>query len=284
MYVRTLHCLLTRPLVMSPPFVNNYTAREDVDAPYPDPEVVLASTEPYDINFSYPLHPATLSCATVRLTPFVPSLHARTLWTHIGPRAREVFQYYPACPDTLAHFLAVVETRRASPHECVFAIYDRARPPASADSDTAEGGDGALAGIMALLNTSRAHKTTEIGFVVVFPAFQRTHVARTALALLLRYSLQPPTASPPGLGFRRVSWSAHPRNTPSIRLATRLGLKQEGVMRWTFVLPDVEELQRVGNEVNREGDEGWGRDNVCLAICWDDWEHGGRDVVAQMLR
>ena len=77
-----------------------------------------------------------------------------------------------------------------------------------------------------------------------------------------------------------MSWSAHPRNAPSIKLATRLGFRQEGVLRWLFVL---QELLRVGNEVKREGDEGWGRDNVCLAICWDDWELGGRSLVEQML-
>ena len=136
-----------------------------------------------------------------------------------------------------------------------------------------------LAGVMALINTSRQHMNTEVGLVVVFPAFQRTHVARTALGLLLRYCLQTPAASPPGLGFRRVRWSAHPRNKPSIALAKRMGFRKEGVMRWTFAIPDVEEMKREAHVLKREGEEGWGRDSVCLAMCWDDWDNGAGAAV-----
>lgn len=85
---------------MLPLFMNSYTASEnldnaytipeDIDTPYPEP-VALALTEPYDIKLSYPLHSATLSCATVRpeLTSFVPSPRSRT---HIRSRTREVFR------------------------------------------------------------------------------------------------------------------------------------------------------------------------------------------------
>ena len=264
---------------MALPFVNNYVPQEH--SPHPDPDVVLASKEPYDINFSFPLHLDTLACSTVRHTPFVPALHARELWEHIGPRAHDVFRYYPACPDTLAYFLSVVEMFRNDPDDCVFAIYDRTRRPPAGDSAA---GDGVLAGVMALINTSKAQKVTEVGLVLIFPAFQRTHVARTALGLLLRYCLQTPIARPPGLGFRRVRWSSHPRNKASIGLAKRVGFKEEGVLRWTFALPDVEELKREGNEVKRDGDEGWGRDSVCLAICWDDWDQGGNAVVERLLQ
>ncbi|EPT05430.1 hypothetical protein FOMPIDRAFT_1034185 [Fomitopsis schrenkii] len=264
---------------MAPLFVNNYTPQEH--SPHPDPEVVLASKEPYDINFSYPLHLDTLACATVRLTPFIPSLHARQLWEHIGPQARNVFRYYPFCPDTLAYFLSVVEMLRKEPDDCVFAVYDRTRSPTG---DNSAAGDGVLAGVMALIHSSKVQKVTEFGLVLIFPAFQRTHVARTAAGLLLRYCLQTPSASPPGLGLRRVSWSAHPRNKPSIGLAKRVGFKEEGVLRWTFSLPDAEEQKREGNEVKRDGDEGWGRDSVFLSICWDDWDQGGRAAVERLLQ
>lgn len=61
----------------------------------------------------------------------------------------------------------------------------------------------------------------------MFPAFERAHVVCTTLAH--RYALQLPTAPPTGLGFRRMSGSAHPRNEPSIALARRPGFRQEGV-------------------------------------------------------
>ena len=264
---------------MALPFVNRYAPPKP--SPHPDPEVILNSKEPYDINFSFPLHLDTLACPTVRLTPFVPTQHARELWQHIGPQAHQVFRYYPACPDTLAYFLSVVEIFRNDPDDCVFAVYDRTRSLSENDSTS---GDGVLAGVMALINTSKAHKNTEVGLVLIAPAFQRTHVARTALGLLLRYCLQTPSASPPGLGFRRVRWSSHPRNKASIGLAKRVGFKEEGILRWTFALPDVEELKQQGNEVKRDGDKGWGRDSVCLAICWDDWDKGGNSAVERLLQ
>ena len=134
------------------------------------------------------------------------------------------------------------------------------------------------------LNTAPLNLTTEIGFVMVFPAFRKTHVAKSMIGLLLRYALELPSASPPGLGFRRVQYSAHPDNAPSIALAERLGFRKEGVMRWMWVLPD--ELAEAGRK-GREGDATGGktgRDAAILALCWDDWENGARERVEAMIR
>lgn len=272
---------------MPPSYVNNYAP------PAPtDPLRTLDASQPYDINFSYPLHPATLACPTVRLAPFVPALHARTLWAHVAPHAPAIFKYYPFCPAPFPAFLDAVERLgRAPPDNCVFAVFDRTRAPGAeeararggedADGDGDGDGDGALAGVLALLNTSRTHRSTEIAFVLVAPAFQRSHVARTAVALLLRYCLQPPAASPSGLGLRRVRWQAHPRNEPSLRLARRMGFKDDGLMRWWFVVPEVEELAREAEKVRRLSEEGYGRDSVSLAVCWDDWDNGvGAEIEA----
>ena len=121
----------------------------------------------------------------------------------------------------------------------------------------------ALAGVMALYNTSGAHLSTEIGFVLIFPEFQGTHVARTAIALLLRYCLEKPDAPLPGLGFRRVQWCANPNNVKSVGLARRMGFKDEGVHRWMYVLsPELpEEIRSVAAMKKREGGEieGYGR-------------------------
>ncbi|OBZ73103.1 hypothetical protein A0H81_06744 [Grifola frondosa] len=182
------------------------------------PESELYGPGPYDINFAYPLHAESLESARVKLTPFVPAEHASTYWAEV----------------------------RRDPHAVLFAVIDKTR----ADPAHPHWG-GSLAGVMGLYNTAPQHLSTEIAFVVVFPAFQRTHVATNAVGLLLRYTLQLPHASPPGLGFRRVQWAAHPANAASIGLAKRMGLKEEGVIRWMWVLPNSPEKE--GNDV-REGD------------------------------
>ncbi|KZT12633.1 acyl-CoA N-acyltransferase [Laetiporus sulphureus 93-53] len=263
-------------------FVNNYVAPPPVALP--DPEQVLSSTEPYDINYALPLHLDTLSSPTVRLTPFIPAAHAKTLWDHIGPQSYELFKYYASMPGTFPEFLALIETIRSEPEWCGFAVIDRTKSPTKEEAWQTDG-DGVLAGFMALVRTSAAHLWTEIGYVVVFPAFQRTHVARTAVGLLLRYCLQTPIASPPGIGFLRIYWAAHPKNKPSIALARRMGFKEEGLLRWMAVLPNVKEMNEEGEAVERNGNiESYGRHTTSFAQCWDDWESGGRELIGAIIQ
>ncbi|KAH9943623.1 acyl-CoA N-acyltransferase [Amylocystis lapponica] len=238
------------------PFINNYVPPPQSPV-LPDTE--LYGTDPYDINFAYPLPAEALENERVRLTPFVPA----------------PFRYFPFFHATLPEFLTFVELRcRRAPHALLFAVIDKTRPdPAHPELD------GALAGVLAMFNTAPQNLSTEVGFVVVFPAFRHTHVARNMVGLLLRYLLELPSASPPGLGFRRVSWSAHPGNAASQGLARTMGCKKDGHLRWMWVLPDA--LASEGRK-SREGDpfvNRMARDSVVLAICWDDWESGGRENV-----
>ncbi|KAI8977752.1 hypothetical protein BD414DRAFT_495530 [Trametes punicea] len=134
-----------------------------------------------------------------------------------------------------------------------------------------------------MFKTSAPNLATEIAYVVVFPEFRGTHIAKDMVGLLLKYLLQLPSATPPGIGFRRVTWSAHQGNAPSIGLAERMGFKREGLHRWMCVLPDV--LAQEGAP-GRSGDSvsgKTGRDSVVLALCWDDWESGGRERVDAIL-
>lgn len=84
---------------------------------------------------------------------------------------------------------------RVSPAECLYAVIDKA--PALGE----EKPNTRYAGIMALSATNPVNAVTEMG-VIIFPAFQRTHVATNAIGLLLLYTLDPPSAG--GLGLRRV--------------------------------------------------------------------------------
>ncbi|KDQ50254.1 hypothetical protein JAAARDRAFT_142272 [Jaapia argillacea MUCL 33604] len=248
----------------------------------PAPEVTIGFTygpDPYDINFVFPIptsdHPI-LETPLVKLTPFIPRIHAETYLTRTAGYP-ELYRYYPFQFSTLDELLPWIEGFiRRDTGSILFAIIDKTK------SGDVEGEEGALAGTIGLLKTSPENLTTEIGGLVVFPPFQRTHVTTHASGLLLRWLLDLPSASPPGLGLRRVQWSAHPENVGSRRVAERLGMKLEGCMRWMWALRESAEGKK-----GREGDTlrgRPGRDSVLYALCWDDWEGGGREVVMGLLK
>jgi len=55
-------------------------------------------------------------------------------------------------------------------------------------------GGGALAGVIGLFFMSPENLSVEIGWVLVFPTFQRTYATTNAIGLLLRYCLELPSA------------------------------------------------------------------------------------------
>ncbi|KAI0367076.1 acyl-CoA N-acyltransferase [Pilatotrama ljubarskyi] len=255
-------------------YVNNYTPSPPTTVPASE----LYGPEPYDINFAYPIYEETLRNSRTKLAPFIPAVHAKTYWAHVGNRP-EVFRYYPFTLDTLADFLAWYELNiRRGPFTTCFAVIDKTRP----DPEHPEWG-GSMAGIVGMFYTSPEHLHTEAGYVVVFPDFQKTHIAKDMVGLLLRYVLQLPSASPPGLGLRRVKWSAHPKNIASIGLAKRMGFRPEGTAKWVWVLPDHLAKEgwpgRIGDACSGKA----GRHSTVLALCWDDWEDGERERVEAVL-
>ncbi|KAL7278291.1 hypothetical protein ACG7TL_008267 [Trametes sanguinea] len=256
-------------------FVNDYS-------PTPPPklsESEIYGPTPYDINFAYPIHPETLANERTKLVPFVPAIHGETYWKHVGSRP-DIFRYYPFFFSTLADFLAWLELRiRRDPLNMLFAAIDKTRPDAKH-----EDWGGSMAGVIGMFNTSAENLATEAAYVVVFPEFRGTHVAKDMVGLLARYLLQLPSASPPGIGFRRVKWSAHPRNAPSIGLAERMGFKREGTNRWLWVMPDDLAAEGTPGRVGDAFSGKTGRDSAVLALCWDDWESGGKERVDAVLQ
>ncbi|KAL1941883.1 hypothetical protein VTO73DRAFT_6883 [Trametes versicolor] len=254
-------------------YVNNYTPARETTVP--DAEVY--GPKPYNINFAFPLYPETLETPHVKLVPFIPRIHADAYWANVKDRRAELFRYYTRFFHTLPEFLAFHELYfRRNPHQLLLAIIDKTRP----DPDLAHADwGGSFASVVGLINTSAANLQMEPGWVLVFPEFQRTHVAKTMVAIVLHYILQMPTASPPGLGFRRAQWCANALNAPSVALGERMGFKREGTLRNALVLP--EENDAYGRK-GRPGDAFEGRssrDTAILSLCWDDWENGGREKV-----
>ncbi|KAI0261286.1 acyl-CoA N-acyltransferase [Gloeopeniophorella convolvens] len=240
--------------------------------PSREPELLRGyyGPDPYDINWAFPLHEATLESERVKLTPFIPSTHAEEYMKQYNEHPN-LHRWIPLDLRSTDHLLTTVEVMvRRQPGWLLFAIHDKTR-------------GGAYAGVIGLVQASAHTLSVEIGWVLVFPAFQRTHVAPNAVGLLLQYCLEVPDAARPGLGMRRVQWTANTRNMPSIGAAKRMGFKEEGTMRWSWVLPEGKE----GNGIPiRQGDPrrlNPGRDSTILSVCADDWENGGREHVQQVI-
>lgn len=160
----------------------------------------------------------------------------------------------------------------------LYAVIDKTHPP------SAEDGSGVLAGLLAYLNSSALDLSTEIGFVVTLPPFQRTHVTSNAIGLLLQYALEPESSG--ALGLRRVQWQCNSMNQASRRTAARMGFRLEGILRWERLFPQGRVLEKVGN--GRDLPPGTnandlGRDTVMHGLCWDDWEQGVRDEVQAIM-
>lgn len=232
-------------------------------------EQLSASLE--SIEFVFPIYRQSLESPRVKLVPFIPSKHGALYWSNVSaPENANLFRYYPFLFPTYKSFLAFLYA--AGPQFQLFAVIDKTRPDA-----THPDLGGGFAGVMGITNASIQNLSAEIGFVVIFPNFQRTHVAKEAVGILMCHCFDSPSASRPGLGLLRVQWTAHPKNEASIRLAERMGMKREGTLRWHCVLP--EELTPWNEERKRGNDPRRGRDTVLLAAYWDDWESGIHEKV-----
>ncbi|KAH9954594.1 acyl-CoA N-acyltransferase [Russula dissimulans] len=227
--------------------------------------------DPYDINWIMPLHKTTLESERVKLTPFIPALHANEYAEQTAAHP-ELHRWISLDLSSLDKILTEVELRvRRDPTWILFAIIDKAR-------------EDKLAGLIGLKNASPAHLSAEIAWLLVFPAFQRTYVTSNAIGLVLHYCFELPSAPQrPGLGFQRVQWATHTDNEASLRAAKRMGFGEEGTIRWCWVIREVHE----GNGITlKEGDPKSpraGRNSALLSLCADDWEDGGREHVQGLI-
>ena len=228
--------------------------------------------EPYDLNSSIPVTPL-LETERVQLVPFIPAIHAEIFDSAFAKDAAAISKYLPGSWSSTAEFLHFVEAYiRRDPSGTLFAIIDKTQPATDARVLA-----GRIAGVIGWLYGSTKNRSLEMGPVIVLPEFQRTFVSANAIGLLLRYVLDVPAAG--GLGFRRVAWSAHPLNAPSIAAAEKMGFVREGVLRWWWVLPPGKEA----NAVEEGRGEGDGRDSVVLSLCWDRWVSGVRNAVVERM-
>ncbi|KAK0243682.1 acyl-CoA N-acyltransferase [Armillaria nabsnona] len=211
-------------------------------------------------NFCF-IVPPVLENERVRLVPFDTSVHAK-LHVDAAPPV-SFYDYLIAGPfadeeDLISTFW---EKRiKNGPGATAFAVYDKSKS------------DHAYAGIITYINSSAEDLVTEIGFVMILPAFQRTHVTSNAVGILMNYALNLPADG--GLGLRRVVWTASASNAPSVGAAKRMGFQMEVVMRWARVWPEVKIRGSGGGS-----EFAYGRNVAVLSVCWDDWEAGTKEQV-----
>ncbi|KZT55322.1 acyl-CoA N-acyltransferase [Calocera cornea HHB12733] len=247
-------------------FVNNYTPTEVSNEPTYGPH-------PYDVNFFFPVLLSSLESPRIKLTPFIPKVHAAR-YCDATAAHQHLYDFLPFSMPSLDSMLLFAEGMRSSSGKILFVIIDKTRPDA-----TLPHLGGSLAGIIGLNNANLDYLSIDIGPIVVLPTFQRTHVAGHSVGLLLQYCMELPDATPnPGLGLRRITWLAKPDNPPSIRLAEKMGLTREGVLRWTYVTEAKGKRTRDGDP-----DQKPGRDCLLLAMTCEDWETRGRHIVEQQM-
>jgi len=255
--------------------VNNYKPSTAL------PEAIRADAfrVPYDLNCSIAV-PTVLENGRVAIVPFVPSIHGEAFFEEFSKASAELCKYLPLnFGGTLDDFVGFVEIRmRRWENAVLFAIIDKTKDPTSIRIQPS----GRIAGIIGWVNIAPTNFALEIGPVIILPEFQGTFVTANAVGLVLKHLFKPPPSG--GLGFRRVSWTAHPENGRSVVVAEKLGFKQEGRLRWAWVMPPG----RVGKPVSSERkalEAEWGRpmadgrDNILLSICWEDWTAGGEEMV-----
>ena len=83
---------------------------------------------------------------------------------------------------------------------------------------------GRACGVAALMTMQPAHRSVEVGQIVLAPVLQQTPLATEAQYLLARYAFET-------LGYRRYEWKCNARNAASRRAALRLGFTFEGIFR-----------------------------------------------------
>ncbi|KLO11161.1 hypothetical protein SCHPADRAFT_930104 [Schizopora paradoxa] len=236
------------------------------------PESELYGPHPYDVNFCFPYLPEALRNKSLALVPFIPRLHAEKLFEHARHHPED-FQYmrFPI-PKTLEGMLAWFElTFRRNPFYMAYtALY-------------ADGiGNWEVGGVIALIECSEETLTAEIGMGLTFQNFRGKSRALETVAMLMRYCLNVPTDQVPGLGLRKVGWTAHANNRLPQVIPLALGSRLESMKRWNRVAHDG----KVGNgKAPRKGDRIGlpGVDDLFFVMCWDDWEADGRRAAEAVL-
>jgi N-acetyltransferase len=120
-------------------------------------------------------------------------------------------------PKDLEHFIAFAESRFQDGKELAFATIDQA--------------SGTVVGSTRFRCIEVGHKRAEIGFTFIAKSWQRTYVNTEAKYLMLRHAFEQ-------WKFNRIEFLTDVLNWKSREAITRLGAKEEGVLRSHMIMRD----------------------------------------------
>jgi RimJ/RimL family protein N-acetyltransferase len=221
----------------------------------------------------------------VKLVAFDPNRHCEAFFRLSSPHP-ETYAHMPMVApssaeefkswfysDSTSHILSF-----SNPQSLSFAVIDKTRPPSTEDTE------GELAGTVSFIRTSPTNLCTEIGFIVILPPYQRSHVASNTVGLVLQIAFNSP--SDDGIGLRRVHWSASTTNLASVRLATRMGFEKVGMTPWHMRFVKGRLNGKIGNgkDLPPGGDaEDLWRDTFSFSLAWDRWENAARAMTEKAM-
>lgn len=234
---------------------------------------------------NFPFTVPEASNERLKLVPFDPNKHCDTFFRLSSPHP-EIYAHMPMIPPSSAaelkswfhnesstHILSF-----ANPQSFAFAIIDKTRPPSPEDPE------GELAGTVSFIRTSPVDLCTEIGFIVILPPYQRSHVASNTVGLALQIAFNSPGQG--GIGLRRVHWSASTTNLASARLAERMGFEKVGMIPWHMRFVKGKLNGKIGNgrrvPPGSDPEDLW-RDTLSFSLAWDQWESSARDITEKAM-
>jgi N-acetyltransferase len=113
---------------------------------------------------------------------------------------------------------------------------------------------GRVAGTSRMTDISPKHRQLEVGWTMIGPAFQRSHVNTSAKLLMLAFAFEAIDLGPSGIGCIRVQLKCDHRNVRSQEAMLRIGASYEGRLRKHRIL-----------------DDGFVRDTMMYSITHDEW-------------
>lgn len=227
----------------------------------------------------FPFAVPEVSNERVKLIAFDPDRHCDTFFRLSSPHP-EIYAHMPmVAPSSATEFKSRFYSDSttnilsfSNPQSFAFAIIDKTCLPSTEDPE------GELAGTVSFIRTSPTDLCTEIGFIVVLPPYQRSHVATNAVGLALQLAFS--------IGLCRVHWLTSTTNLASARLAERMGFEKVGMIPWHMRFVKGKLCGKIGNGKDlppgSDPEDLW-RDTLSFSLAWDRWDTAAKAMTEKAM-